>query len=84
MVWAGHVTRTGERRSGYRVLVGRPEGRRILGRLRCRWEDTIKMNLHEVVWGLDWIDLPENRSRWRALVNAVRPSVYIECGEFLD
>jgi hypothetical protein len=56
---------------GYRILVGRPEGRRPLGRPRRRWEDDIKIDLQEVEWGMDWIELAEVRDRWRALVNAV-------------
>jgi hypothetical protein len=60
----------GEGRGAYRVLVGRPEGRRTLGRPRRRWEDNIKMDLQEVGWGtLDWIDMAQDRDR--ALVNAV-------------
>jgi hypothetical protein len=51
MRWAGHVARMGEGRGAYRILVGRPEGRRPLGRHRCRWEDNIKMDLQEVRWG---------------------------------
>jgi hypothetical protein len=62
----------GERRGAYRALVGKPEGRRPLGRLRCRWEDNIKMDLLEFGWGgMDWINLAQDRDRWRALVNAV-------------
>jgi hypothetical protein len=62
----------GEGRRAYRILVGRPEGRRPLGRLRCRWENNIKMDLQEVGWGsMDWIDMAQDRDRWRALVNAV-------------
>jgi hypothetical protein len=62
----------GERRGAYRVLVGKPEGRRPLGRPRRRWEDNIKMDLQEVGWGgMDWINLAQDRDRWRALVNAV-------------
>jgi hypothetical protein len=62
----------GERRGAYRALVGKPEGRRPLGRPRLRWEDNIKMDLREVGWGVvDWIDLAQDRDRWRALVNAV-------------
>jgi hypothetical protein len=62
----------GERRGAYRALVGKPEGRRPLGRPRRRWEDNIKMDLREVGWGgMDWINLAQNRDRWRALVNAV-------------
>ena len=56
----------------YRVLVGNPEGRRPLGRPRLRWEDNIKMDLQEVGYGcVDWIDLAQDRDRWRALVNEV-------------
>jgi hypothetical protein len=53
------------------ILVGRPEGRRPLGRPRRRWEDNIKMYLHEVRWGMDWIEVAQDRDRWRAVVNAV-------------
>jgi len=61
-----------ERRGLYRVLVGKPEGKRPLGRPRCRWEDNIKMDLKEVrCGGMDWIELVQDRDRWRALVNAV-------------
>jgi hypothetical protein len=56
----------------YRVLVGRPEGKRPLGRSRLRWEDNNKMDLQEVgCGGMDWIELAQERDRWRALVNAV-------------
>jgi hypothetical protein len=55
----------------YRSLVGRQEGRRPLGKPRRRWEDNIKMDLQEVGWGMDWIELAQDRDRWRALVNAV-------------
>jgi hypothetical protein len=71
MRWAGHVARVGEKRGAYRILVGRPEGRRPLGRPRHRWEDNIKMYIQKVGWGMDWIDLAQDRDRWRALVNAV-------------
>jgi len=72
MRWAGNVARMGERRSAYRFLVGKPERKRPLGRLKGRWEDNIKMDLQEVGWGgMDWIVLVQNRDRWRALVNAV-------------
>jgi hypothetical protein len=72
MRWAGHVALMGERRSVYRVLVGKPEGKRPLGRLRRRWEDNIHMDLQEVgCRGMDWIELAQDRDRWRALVNAV-------------
>ena len=62
----------GERWDVYRVLVGKPEGKSPLGRTRRRWEDNIKMDLQEVrCGGMDWIDLAQDRDRWRALVNAV-------------
>jgi len=62
-----------ERTDAYRVLVGKTEGTRPLGRHRSRWEDNIKMDLQEVGWGesMDWIDLAEDRDRWQALVKAV-------------
>jgi len=72
MGWAGHVARMGEGRGVPRVLVGKPEGKRPLGRPRRRWEDNIKMDLQEVVGGCeDWMELAEDRDRWRALVGTV-------------
>jgi hypothetical protein len=72
MRWAEHVTRTGEKRNAYRLLVGKPEGRRLLRRPRRRWLDNIRMDLVEMNWGdLDWIGLAQDRDRWRALVNSV-------------
>ncbi|KAJ4443868.1 hypothetical protein ANN_05655 [Periplaneta americana] len=69
--WAGHVARMGESRNAYRVLVGRPEGKRPLGRPRRRWEDNIKMDLREVGYDdRDWINLAQDRDRWRAYVRA--------------
>ena len=62
----------GEMRGVYRVLVGKPDGKRPFGRPRSRWEDNIKMDLQEVgCGGMDWIELAQGRDRWRALVNAV-------------
>jgi hypothetical protein len=62
----------GEGRNVYRVLVGKPEGKRPLGRPRCRWEDGIKMDLREIGWGgVEWIHLAQDRDRWPAVVNAV-------------
>ena len=58
--WAGHVALMGDRRGVYRVLVGKPEGERPLGRPRCRWEDNIKMNIQEVgCGGMDWVELAQ-------------------------
>ncbi|KAJ4434035.1 hypothetical protein ANN_16354 [Periplaneta americana] len=71
--WAGHVARMGESRNAYRVLVGRPEGKRPLGRPRRRWEDNIKMDLRKVGYDdRDWINLAQDRDRWRAYVRAAR------------
>ena len=68
----GHIASMGESNGVYRVLVGKPEGKRPLGRPRCRWEDNIKLDLQEVRWGsLDWIDVAQDSYRWWALVNAV-------------
>jgi len=62
----------GERRDTYMVLVGKPDGERLLGKSRHTWEDNIKMDLQEVECGvMDWIELAQNRERWRAVVNAV-------------
>ena len=72
MRWAGHVPRMGEERVVHRVLVGKLEGRRPLGRPRRRWVDNIRMNLQEVGCGyMDWIGLAQDRDRWRTLVCAV-------------
>ena len=72
MRWAGHVARMGQGRGVHRVLVGKPEGKRPLGRPRRRWEDNIKMDLHEVGGGCeDWMELAQDRDRWRALVSTV-------------
>ena len=70
--WAGHVACMGERRGVYRVLEGKPEGNRPLGKPRRRWDHNIKMDLQEVGrGGMDWIELAQNRDRWRAHLNDV-------------
>jgi hypothetical protein len=70
--WAGHVARMGEGRGVYRVLVGRPEGKRPLERFRHKWEDDIKMDLRETgIDGANWIRLVQDRAWWRAFVNTV-------------
>jgi hypothetical protein len=72
MRWAGHVARMGEERKVYKVLVGKPEGKRPLGRPKRRWEDGIRMDLREIGLGdVDWIRLSQDRDRWRAVVSAV-------------
>jgi len=72
MRWAGHVARMGKERGVYRFLVGKPEGKRPLGRPRRRWVNDIRMDLQEVGCGYtDWIGLTQDRDRWRTLVSAV-------------
>jgi hypothetical protein len=70
--WAGHEARIGERRNACRILVGKPEGKRPLGRPRRRWVCNIKMDLREIGWDrMEWIDLAQDRDQWRVLVNTV-------------
>jgi hypothetical protein len=70
MRWAGHVARMVEKSN--RIMVGKPERNRPLGRPRRKWEDNIRMNLREIGWGgMDWIDLAQDKDQWRALVNTV-------------
>jgi hypothetical protein len=70
MRWVGYVARMGEKRDAYGLLVGKPEGRRPLGRPRRRWVDNVRMDLGKVGWDdVDWIGLAKDRNRWRALVN---------------
>ena len=72
MRWAGHVARMGEVRGVYRVLVGKPEGKRPMGRPRHRWVDNIRMDLQEVGCGyMDWTGLAQDRDRWQMLASAV-------------
>jgi hypothetical protein len=71
MRWAGHVTRMGTR-NAYRILVGKPEGKKLLGRPRSRWVENIKIDLRVIGWdGMEWIDLAQVRDKWWALVNTV-------------
>ena len=73
MRWAGHVAHMWEDRGVHRVLVRKPEGKRPLGRPRHRWEDNIKMDLQEFGVGRgNWMELAQDRDRWRALVGTVR------------
>jgi hypothetical protein len=76
----------GEKRNAYRLLVGKSEGKRPLGRSRRRWVDYIKRDLGEVGWGdVDWIDLAKDRNRWRALVNSdIEPSGSMKCWETIE
>jgi hypothetical protein len=63
----------GEKRNAYRILVGKPEGRRPLGGQRRRWVDNTKMALREIGWdGIDWIDVAQDRDQWRALLNTAK------------
>jgi hypothetical protein len=72
MRWAGHVACIGEERNVYRVLMGKPEGKRPFGRPTCRWADGIRMDLRETGWGnVDWIQLAQDRDQWQAFVNTV-------------
>jgi hypothetical protein len=72
MRWGGHVARMGEKRNAYRILVGKPKGKRPLVRPRRRWVDNIKVDLREIERnGMDWIDVAQDRDQWKALVNTV-------------
>jgi len=85
MRWAGHVARMGDERGVYRFLVGKPEGRRPLGRPRRRWVDNIKMDLQEVGCGyMVWIGLAQDRQVADTCECGNEPSVSVKCGEFLD
>jgi hypothetical protein len=79
MIWAGNVARMGEKRNAYRILVGKPEGKRSLGRRRRTWVDNIKVDFREMKWDVvDWIVMGQDRGRWRALVN-IEPSGSMKC-----
>jgi hypothetical protein len=66
------VAQMGEKRNAYRFLMGKPEGKRPIGKPRRSWEDNVRMDLSEIGWGgMDWVDLAEDRDQWRALVNTV-------------
>jgi hypothetical protein len=72
MRWTGHIARIGANRNAYRILVGKPEGKRPLGKPKRRWKYNIRLDLREIGWGgMDWIDLAQDRNQWRALVNTV-------------
>jgi hypothetical protein len=72
MRWLGNVERIWEKWNAYTILVGQPEEKRPLGRTRRRWVDNIKIDFREIGWdGTDWIDLTQDRNKWRALVNTV-------------
>jgi hypothetical protein len=67
--WAGHVARMREKRNAYRLLMGKPEGWRPLGRPRRKWKDNVKMNLEEIGWGcIDRVHLAQDRDQWRYIV----------------
>ena len=85
MTWAGHVARMWEGRGVQRILVGKPEGKRSLGRPRRRWEFNIKMDLQEVGGVGNWMEMAQDSDSWRALVEyGDELSGSIKCGEFLD
>jgi hypothetical protein len=70
--WVAHVARMGEERNVYKVLMGKPEAKRPLGRPRHRWEDGIRMDLREIGWGsVEWIQLAQDRDWWQAVVNTM-------------
>jgi hypothetical protein len=72
MRWAGHVARIGAMRNEYKILVGKPEGKRPLGRPRCPWKDNIRIDIREIEWeGVYWMHRAQDRVQWRALVHTV-------------
>jgi hypothetical protein len=85
MIWTRHVACMAEKRNAYRNLVGKPEGRRPLGRPRCGWEDNIKMDLRDVGWGgMDWIDLAQDRTSGESYEHGNELSGSIKCWEILE
>jgi hypothetical protein len=85
MSWVGHVNHMGKVRGAYNILVGRPEGKRPLGRPRHRWEDGIKMDLRDTGFGdVDWIHLAQDRDMWQTHEHGDEPSSSRKCGEFPD
>jgi hypothetical protein len=72
MRWTGHVAHVWEKKNVYKILVGKPEGKRLLGRPTCRWEVNIRMSIKKTGWGgMEWINLAQDRDQWRALANKV-------------
>jgi hypothetical protein len=85
MRWAGHIARIGVKKNAYRILVGKPEGKRPLGRPRRRWVNNIKMDLRKIGWdGMDRIDLAQNRGQWRACEHGNEPPGSRNCWEVLE
>jgi hypothetical protein len=86
MTWAGHVARMRDKSNAYRILVGKPEGKRSLERQRRRWVNDFKIDLREIGWdSMNWIDLDPDRDHWRALMNTLMNlRVSIECWEVLE
>jgi hypothetical protein len=80
MRWAGHAARMEAKRNAYRILVGKPEGNRSLGRPKCKWVDNIKMDLREIGWdGMDWINLAQDRDSGVSCEHGNEPSGSIKC-----
>jgi hypothetical protein len=86
MKWAGHVALMGTKRNAYRMLVGKPEGKNPLGKPRHSLVDSIEVDLREIEWyGMDWINLAQDRDQWRVLVNTVmNPRVPYNVGKYLS
>jgi hypothetical protein len=84
--WAGHVARMGARRNAYGILVGKPEGKRPLGRRSRRWVNNTMMDLRDTCWGgMDWVDIAQDRGQWRNLVKAIlNLRVPYNFGKFLN